>query len=79
MIEELAVAIGVLDQTEWLLIIHLMFFDLLYLVFFVLVEYVSSEMGLVVLEYLGALSVVEVGGHKLVEVLHVHELWVDLF
>jgi hypothetical protein len=79
LIEQLAVAVSVLDQTEGFFIVHFVLFDLLYFVLLVLVQYVPSEVGLVVLEYLSALSIVEVGRHELVEVLHVHELGIDLF
>lgn len=78
LVEELAVAVGVLDEAEGLLIVHLVLLDLLDLVLLVLMQHVPAEVRLVVLQDLRALSVVEVGRHKLVEVLHVHELGVDL-
>jgi len=78
LVEQLAIAICILHKNEGLLMVHLMFLDLLNLVFLALVEDVTSELVLVLLQHLDVVhAVVEVGGHEFVEIGKVHELGVD--
>lgn len=80
LIEELAVAVCVLNDTEWFFLIHFVFFDLLYLEFFIFMQDVLFELILILLQDLDVRhSVVEMGGNEFLEVTHVHELWVDAF
>lgn len=69
LIEELAVAIGVLHNAERLFMIHLMLFDLLNLVLFIFVQNVPTELLLVLLQHFDVVHpVVEVRRHEFVEV-----------
>jgi hypothetical protein len=63
LIEQLAVAIVILDQAEGLFLVHFMLFDLLNLVFFITMQHVSAELVLVVFEGGAVVARVEVGGH----------------
>ena len=78
MIEELAVAIIVLDQAERFLIVHLMLFNLLNLVLLVLMKDIPLEVVLIFLEDVIVLAIVKERRNKFVEVLHMHELGIDL-
>ena len=73
LVEEGAVTVFVLDQTEGLFLVHFVFFQLLDLVLLVLVEDVAFELGPVGKQcpVVGAPS--EVRWHELVEVLDMHE------
>lgn len=80
MVEELAVAVGILDNTEGFLFVHLVLLYLLYLVFLVFVQDVALELEFVLLHFLDvAHAVVEVGGHESFEVGHVHKFRLDCF
>ena len=62
LVQKLAIAIIEGDQAERLLLIHFVFLDWWYFVFLVVVEYVSFEVFLVLLQSGAVYSCVEGGG-----------------
>ena len=74
LVEELAVAIVILDNAKGLLFVHLVLLNLLYFVLLIFVQYVALELKFVLLHLFNiAHAVVEVGRHEPLKVCHVHE------
>lgn len=80
LVEKLAISIGVLNNAKRLGVVHFVFLDLLDLEFLIFMQNKFFKLRYIVLQNLHVPhSFVEMRGDKFLEVVEVHEIWVDAF
>ena len=80
LVEKLAISIGILNNAKRLGVVHFVFLDLLDLEFFIFMQNKFFKLRYIVLQNFHVPhSFVEMRGDKFLEVVKVHEIWVDAF